>query len=86
MDSIKKDSKSKGWSHQPLSMPKGMNHGRIVSAPDEAQCLDTVQINRLEKSFRECTFGELPSECGVDGPLCGGIQAGVQLKAPIPKD
>jgi molybdate transport system regulatory protein len=57
MDSIRKDSKFQGRSHQPPSMPKGVNHGRIVSAPDEAQCLDTVQINRLEKSFREWVEG-----------------------------
>ncbi len=38
-------------------MPIGMNHGRIVSAPDEDQCLDTVQLNRLEQSFREWAEG-----------------------------
>ncbi len=53
MVSIKKDSKSQGRSNQLSSMPKGISHGRIVSAPDEGQCLDTVQLNQLEQSFRE---------------------------------
>jgi len=36
-----------------LSLSKTMNHGCIVSIPDEGQCLDTVQLNRLEQSFRK---------------------------------
>jgi molybdate transport system regulatory protein len=28
-------------------------HGKIIAAPDSSQCLDTVQLSRLEKSFRE---------------------------------
>lgn len=36
-----------------LSLSKDKNHGRIVSIPDEGRCLDTVQLNRMERSFRE---------------------------------
>lgn len=32
---------------------KSANHGRIVSAPDEMHCLDTLQLSRLEQSFRQ---------------------------------
>jgi molybdate transport system regulatory protein len=32
---------------------KRVNHGRIVSIPDEDQCLDSFQLNQLEQSFRE---------------------------------
>jgi molybdate transport system regulatory protein len=32
-------------------------HARIVSIPDEVQCLDTVQMNRLEQSFRDWADG-----------------------------
>ena len=33
------------------------SHARIVSIPDEAHCLDTVQLNRLEQSFRTWVSG-----------------------------
>ncbi|HUV79035.1 MAG TPA: TOBE domain-containing protein [Desulfobacterales bacterium] len=36
-----------------MTPAKGINSGRIVSIPDEGQCLDAVQLNRLEQSFRE---------------------------------
>ncbi|RKX60126.1 MAG: transporter [Thermodesulfobacteriota bacterium] len=36
-----------------MSLSKSRNHGRIVSIPDEGCCLDTVQLNRLEQSFRK---------------------------------
>jgi len=57
MDSIKKKQQSQKESGQPFLMPKGMNHGRILSAPDKKQCLDTVQLSQLEKSFREWAEG-----------------------------
>lgn len=44
--------KNKGQSVSPSSS-KGINHGRIVLTPDQGQCLDTVQLGRLEQSFRE---------------------------------
>jgi molybdate transport system regulatory protein len=34
------------------SMTERTSHARIVSMPDESHCLDTVQMNRLEQSFR----------------------------------
>ena len=47
MDSIKKNI------NHPPTMPKGRHHGRIVSAPGEGQCLDTLQLNRLAQSYRD---------------------------------
>ena len=44
-------------SDQQLSISKSMNHGRIVSVPDEDQCLDSAQLNQLEQSFREWADG-----------------------------
>jgi molybdate transport system regulatory protein len=49
---IKENSALSG--QQPV-LPKNTDHGRIVSAPEEGHCLDTVQLNRLERSFREWT-------------------------------
>ncbi|MBI4774703.1 MAG: TOBE domain-containing protein [Deltaproteobacteria bacterium] len=40
-------------SAQQPPIQKNTNHGRIVSIPDEDQCLDAVQLHRLEHSFRE---------------------------------
>jgi molybdate transport system regulatory protein len=40
-------------SGQQSPLPKSMNQGRIVSMPDEVQCLDTVQLNRLQQCFRD---------------------------------
>lgn len=53
MNSRKIDSKTQGRPDQPLTASKSLNHGRIVSMPDETQCLDTVKLNRLEQSFHE---------------------------------
>jgi len=39
------------------SMTERASHARIVSMPDESHCLDTVQMNRLEQSFRNWTDG-----------------------------
>ena len=36
-----------------ISLSKSMNHGRIVSIPDDDKCLDTTQLNLMEQSFRE---------------------------------
>ena len=35
------------------SLSKSRDHGRIISREEEGHCLDTVQLNRLEHSFRE---------------------------------
>ena len=39
----------------PVSASERSFNGRIFSAPDEDKCLDTVQLNQLEQSFREWT-------------------------------
>src|SRR4030043_115428 len=39
------------------SITERTSHVRIVSMPDEGQCLDTVQMNRLEQSFRSWADG-----------------------------
>jgi len=39
------------------SMTERTSHARIVSMPDESHCLDTVQMNRLEQSFRNWADG-----------------------------
>jgi molybdate transport system regulatory protein len=44
---------SPGQRAQQMPLSRSMNHGRIVSIPDEGQCLDTVKLNRLEQSFRQ---------------------------------
>ena len=33
------------------------SHARIISVPDASRCLDTVQLNRLEQSFRQWAEG-----------------------------
>ncbi|MBU2547120.1 MAG: TOBE domain-containing protein [Proteobacteria bacterium] len=35
------------------ALPGGIHQGRIVASPDEDQCLDAVQLGRLEQSFRD---------------------------------
>ncbi|MFZ5569655.1 MAG: TOBE domain-containing protein [Thermodesulfobacteriota bacterium] len=43
----------RGRRASPIALSKSVNHGRIVAAPDEGLCLDTVRLNRLEQAFRE---------------------------------
>jgi molybdate transport system regulatory protein len=38
-------------------IPERSSHARIVTLPDEAHCLDTVQLNRMEQSFRSWAEG-----------------------------
>jgi molybdate transport system regulatory protein len=38
-------------------MTERASHARIVSMPNESHCLDTVQLNRLEQSFRSWANG-----------------------------
>jgi molybdate transport system regulatory protein len=47
---------------QRSSMNERTSHARIVSMPDEGQCLDTVQLNRLEQSFRRWAEGPLRAD------------------------
>ena len=41
--------------HAPVSRPASGFHGRIFSAPDGEKCLDAIQLNNLEQSFRTWT-------------------------------
>jgi molybdate transport system regulatory protein len=47
------DTKPLGLNNQPLPMPEGTSHARIVATPDASRCLDTVQLNLLEQTFRQ---------------------------------
>ncbi len=49
----KKKPESYKNSGQQSSILEDMKHGQILSAPDKEQCLDSVQLSQLEKSFRE---------------------------------
>ncbi len=40
-------------SKAPGTMTGGGEHGRVVAAPEQEECLDTGQLARLEQSFRE---------------------------------
>lgn len=40
-----------------MPLQKGINQGRIVSIPEEGQCLDPFQLDHLERSFREWAEG-----------------------------
>lgn len=39
------------------SIPERASHARIISMPDEAHCLDTVKLNKMEQSFRTWAEG-----------------------------
>ena len=49
-----KSEKSKKGNDQAVRQERGY-HGRIFTAPDQDQCLNPVQLHRLEQSFREWT-------------------------------
>lgn len=57
MDSEKDDMKAKRRDNQPVPMPERKSHARIVSVPDSSRYLDPVQLNRLERSFRQWAEG-----------------------------
>ncbi len=40
---------------RPVAMAEKSSHGRIFSTPDQDKCLDSVQLNHLERSFRDWT-------------------------------
>ncbi len=46
------DKKPTGRDDLSVSMPERTSHGRIVAIPDKPRYLDTVQLARLEESFR----------------------------------
>ncbi len=39
-------------SHDPSQTPKIMSQSRILDIPEDGPCLDTLELNRLEQSFR----------------------------------
>lgn len=47
---------------RPLLRLGRTNHARIVSVTDGSRCLDTVQLNRLEQSFRQWAEGATRSD------------------------
>ncbi len=56
--------------NSPLSDPqrplqKEMNQGGIVSIPEEGQCLDSLQLNQLEQSFRKWANGSPRADVSV---------------------
>ncbi|MBU2623257.1 MAG: TOBE domain-containing protein [Proteobacteria bacterium] len=57
MDSKKGDLNTKIPADKALSSSDSMNYGRIVSIPDENKCLDYIQLDLLERSFREWADG-----------------------------
>ena len=36
-----------------ISLTRNTDHGRIVSVPDSDHCLDSAQLNPMERSFNE---------------------------------
>ena len=47
---------------QRSSMDERSSHARIVSLPEESRCLDTVQLDRMEQSFRSWVEGSPRSD------------------------
>ena len=45
-----------------ISLIKNIDHGRIIVTPDENQCLDTAQLNVMERSFRDWVDGSRRSD------------------------
>ena len=43
--------------HETLTIPESGSHSRIIATTDESRCLDTVQLTRLEQSFRQWAEG-----------------------------
>jgi molybdate transport system regulatory protein len=48
-----RDTRTPGQTEEALAKLAGSSHARIVVAPDSSRGLDTVQLNRLEESFRQ---------------------------------
>jgi molybdate transport system regulatory protein len=51
------NTKPSALNNRPLPMPEAVSHARIVTAPDASQCLDMVQLSRLEQAFRQWAKG-----------------------------
>ncbi len=52
MDGKKRETKPPASDNRPLPIRESASHSRIVAVPDGSRCLDTVQLNQLEESFR----------------------------------
>jgi molybdate transport system regulatory protein len=52
-----RDTKPSALNNRPVPRPETTSHARIVAVPDASRCLDTVQLNRLEQTFRQWTEG-----------------------------
>ena len=54
--------KNEGQPAQPVSLPGRSTHGRIFSTPAQDTCLDAIQLDRLEQSYREWAEASLRSD------------------------
>lgn len=53
MEKQKKIKKTKEQTSRPASVSERSSHGRIFSSPDQDTCLDSIQLHKLEQSFRD---------------------------------
>ena len=53
---------AKARPQETLKIPASGSHSRIIATTDESRCLDTVQLTRLEQSFRQWAEGALRSD------------------------
>ena len=51
-----------GGENRPLPVAERTSHGCIVAGPEGSRCLDTVQLSRLEQSFRDWTQDAVRSD------------------------
>lgn len=58
----KNTAKTQESSNQPGQASEAMGHKRIISGLDRDQCLDTIQLQRLEQSFREWASGAVRAD------------------------
>jgi molybdate transport system regulatory protein len=47
------DQKPTTPNNRPVPMVEGASHARLIAAPEASRCLDMVQLDRLEQSFRQ---------------------------------
>lgn len=53
---------AKARPQETLTIPASRSHSRIIATTAESRCLDTVQLTRLEQSFRQWAEGALRSD------------------------
>ncbi len=53
MDGQNRKRKPAALHNRPLVRPEGGSHARIIAPGEGSRCLDTIQLNRLEESFRQ---------------------------------